>query len=138
MFTFALTVILSQDQHQDYLAKLMDVLETTQASRRMDSQAVDLEIMLRQKDAEIVRLNKEISMQRINRGTTDYGNNKEIDNKEEARKSMVYTVKKNRQQRKSHVQQLEALTRQLEESITSGDQSQISSLVETLKHEIHS
>lgn len=106
----------------------MDVLETTQASRRMDSQAVDLEIMLRQKDAEIVRLNKEISMQRINRGT----------NKEEAVKSMVYTVKKNRQQRKSHVQQLEALTCQLEESIASGDQSQMSSLVETLKHEIHS
>ena len=115
----------------------MDVLETTQASRRLDSSAVDLEL-LRQKESEIVRLNEEIASLRM-RGNSTHDNMCEDDqkSKQEAVKQMIYSVKKNRQHRKANVQNLQALAAQLEESISSGSKTQMQSLVETLKASIH-
>jgi rubrerythrin len=118
----------TQDSHQDYLAKLMDVLETTQASRRVDSSAIDADV-IHQKDSEIARLQEEVAMLRMNRGTA----NDDSVNRQEAVKSMVYSVKKNRQQRKTHVHQFQTLTSQLEKSVASGDQSQMQNLLESLK-----
>eukprot|EP00804_Cyclotella_cryptica_P008849 CCRYP_013082-RA/>CCRYP_013082-RA protein AED:0.07 eAED:0.07 QI:484/1/1/1/0.91/0.92/13/136/1750 len=127
----------TQDSHQDYLAKLMDVLETTQASRRIGSSPVDDDI-LRQKDSEISRLNEEVAMLRMTRGGHSVnGENEDVEsNRKEAVKSMVYSVKKNRQQRKAHVQQLQAMISQLEESISSGHQSQVHNQVESLRDAI--
>ena len=110
----------------------MDVLETTQASRRLDSPVVDLE-MLREKESEIARLNEEIASLRIRENSSDNARADDQKSKQEAVKQMIYSVKKNRQHRKANVQNLQALAAQLEGSISSGDQSQMQSLVESLK-----
>lgn len=115
----------------------MDVLETTQASRRIGSSPVDDDI-LRQKDSEIARLNEEVAMLRMARGgRSSHGESEDVEgNRKEAVKSMVYSVKKNRQQRKAHVQQLQALASQLGETISYGHPSQMQNLVESLKDAI--
>ena len=115
----------------------MDVLETTQASRRIGSSPVDDDI-LRQKDAEIARLNEEVAVLRMARGgRSSHGETEDAEsNRKEAVKSMVYSVKKNRQLRKAHVQQLQTLASQLEGSISFGHPSQMHNLVESLKDAI--
>ncbi|KAL7508418.1 hypothetical protein ACHAXN_005483 [Cyclotella atomus] len=123
----------TQESHQDYLAKLMDVLETTQQSRQVDGASMDIG-MLRKKDEEIARLKEELAALRAN--SSSNANEVNEQQKQDAVKSMVYSVKKNRQHRKSHVTQMQTLASQLENSIASGDHAQMSSLVESLKNAI--
>jgi CRISPR/Cas system-associated exonuclease Cas4 (RecB family) len=111
----------------------MDVLETTQQSRQVDGASMDIG-MLRQKDEEIARLKEELAALRAN--SSSNANEVNEQQKQDAVKSMVYSVKKNRQHRKSHVTQMQTLASQLENSIASGDHAQMSSLVESLKNAI--
>jgi hypothetical protein len=115
----------------------MDVLETTQASRRIGSSHVDDEL-LREKDAEIARLNKEVAMLRTARGSNRQlqANEDEEKNKKDAAKSMIYSVKKNRQSRKAQVKQIQALTNEIEESAASGDHAKLQSIIVSLKDAI--
>lgn len=123
----------TQDSHQDYLSKLMGVLETTQESRR-NLMAPSGEMILRRKDDEISELRDEVARLRQDAGFE--GNGDDNASKKEATKSMKYIVKKNREQRKSHVQQLGALASQLEENLASGDLSQMQQLFTLMKETI--
>lgn len=118
------------------MAKLMDVLETTEANRRVDTSTIDHEL-LRQKDREIARLTQEVASLRTSSGVASTSNSKEDNkNKQESVRSMVYSVKNNRQKRKSNVSHMQALTVELEACIASGDQLQMQKLVESLKSAI--
>mmetsp|Transcript_7529 Transcript_7529/g.13206 ORF Transcript_7529/g.13206 Transcript_7529/m.13206 type:complete len:420 (+) Transcript_7529:122-1381(+) len=123
----------TQDSHQDHLSKLMGVLETTQESRR-NLMAPSGEMILRRKDDEISELRDEVARLRQNAGSE--GNGDDNASKKEATKSMKYIVKKNREHRKSHVQQLGALASQLEENLASGDLSQMQQLFTLMKETI--
>lgn len=124
----------TQNSHQDYLSKLMDVLETTQESRKSMALPSD-DMILRRRDEEIAELRDEVA--RLRRSTGSEGNRSNGDvNKKEAIKAMKYIVKKNRENRKSRVQQLGALTKQLEERLASGDTSQMQQLIASLKETI--
>ena len=113
----------------------MDVLETTEANRRVDSLAIDHDL-LRQKDSEIARLNQELAALRSGSEGAADGTGGDERTKQDAVKSMIYSVKKNRQQRKSHVSELQTMTAQLEESIASDDKQQMLQLIESLKSAI--
>ena len=123
----------TQDTHQDYLSKLMDVLETTEESRR-NMKAPSNDMVMIKKDEEIAELRDEVTRLRKTAGAESNG---DVDgSKKEAIKSMKYIVKKNRENRKSKVQHLGDLTSQLEKSLASGDTSQMQQLVNSMKEAI--
>lgn len=124
----------TQDSHQDYLSKLMNVLETTQESRRTTS-APSEDMLLRRRDEEIADLKDEVTRLRQSGGSESNGNADA--KKKDAVKAMKYIVKKNREQRKSRVKSIGALTSQMEESLASGDLTNIQQLLTSMKDTIH-
>merc|ERR1712060_51987 len=115
----------TQDSHQDYLSKLMGVLDTTQESRKTTSE----EMILRTKDEEISNLKDEIARLRKAGAEASTANCNNDSKKKDAVKSMKYIVKKNREVRKSRVQQLGTLMSQLEQCETSSDATKIQQLL---------
>mmetsp|Transcript_9719 Transcript_9719/g.14710 ORF Transcript_9719/g.14710 Transcript_9719/m.14710 type:complete len:419 (-) Transcript_9719:223-1479(-) len=120
----------TQDSHQDYLSKLMGVLETTQESRR-NLMPPSGEMILRRKDDEIAELREEIA--RLSQSDC---NGEDESTKKEATKSMKYIVKKNRENRKAHVQSLMSLASQIEETLASGDSAQTQQFLNLMKEAI--
>jgi len=116
----------TQNSHQDYLSKLMDVLETTQESRRSVLASDE-----RKKEGEIAELREEVARLRQRPGAGGANGNDSL--KKDTIKSMKYIIKKNREQRKSRVQHLGALTDQLEASLASGDLSEAGKLIISMK-----
>jgi len=119
----------TQNSHQDYLSKLMDVLDTTKESRTaVPGSSTD--IILRKKDDKIAGLGEEIARLRQMSGAEG---NADVASKKEAIKSMKYIVKKNRENRKSRVHFMSALTTKLGESLASGDLSNMQQLLASMK-----
>jgi len=123
----------TQDSHQDHLSKLMGVLETNQESHN-DIAAPSGDRILRRKDDKISELRDVVARIRQNAGSE--GSVDDGTSKKEAIKLMKHIVKKNRKHRKSHMQQLGALTSQLEENVASGDLSQMQQLFALAKETI--
>lgn len=119
----------AQDSHEDYMSKLMGVLETTQGSRRNLFPGDRLGSDLRSKDEEIANLKDEI--ERLRQAPEE-----DMTAKKEASKSMKYIVKKNREQRKSHVQYLSGLANEIESNALSGNTSEVQQLVASLKQAV--
>ncbi|KAL9191102.1 hypothetical protein ACHAXT_000808 [Thalassiosira profunda] len=124
----------TQNTHQDYLSKLMDVLETTNESRKTIS-APSADMVMQKKDDEIAELRDEIAKLSQSTGGEENG---EVDarRKKEAARSMKYIVKKNREGRKSRVQELGSLATQLEDCMTTGDFARMQRTVLSLKEAI--
>jgi len=120
----------TQDSHQDYLSKLMGVLETTQESRR-NLMPPSGEMILRRKNDEIAELREEVA-----RLSQPEGNGEDESTKKEATKSMKYIVKKNRENRKAHVQSLMSLASQIEGTLASGDSAQTQQFLNLMKEAI--
>eukprot|EP00581_Thalassiosira_minuscula_P009908 CAMPEP_0183708778 /NCGR_PEP_ID=MMETSP0737-20130205/4981_1 /TAXON_ID=385413 /ORGANISM="Thalassiosira miniscula, Strain CCMP1093" /LENGTH=1321 /DNA_ID=CAMNT_0025936715 /DNA_START=22 /DNA_END=3987 /DNA_ORIENTATION=- len=123
----------AKNSNQDYRRKLMGVLETTQESRR-NVVAPSINMILSKKDDEIDELRDEVARLHQSRGSEGNGDNDEA--RKEAAKSMKYIVKKNRENRKSQVRQLSTLTSQLEESLGSGDLSQMQKIIASMNETI--
>ena len=121
----------TQNTHQDYMSKLMDVLETTNESRKTIS-APSADMIMQRKDDEIAELRDEIARLRQ---STEGEENGEVATrrKKEAAKSMKYIVKKNREGRKSRVQELGSLATQLEDCMATGDFARMQRTVLSLK-----
>merc|ERR1712032_868538 len=122
----------TQESHQHYLSKLMGVLETTQESRR-NLNVPSGDVIMRRKDDEIAELRDEVA--KLTNQAED--NEEDAANRKEATRAMKYIVKKNREHRKAHVQNLVKLTSQLEENIASGDAPQMQQLLNLMKEAIH-
>ena len=120
----------TQDSHQDYLSKLMGVLETTQANR---NSAHNDEEVLRKKDSEILGLRNEVA--KLRKAVPESGSNNSS-NQKEVVKSMKYIVKKNREQRKTRLQELGVFAKQLEDSLLLGDRSQMQRTIDSLNNAI--
>lgn len=116
----------TQNTHEDYLSKLMNVLETTGRQSIVAVPPIDV---VREKDIEIARLKEELARLRVT-STDDTG-------KQEAVKAMKYIVKKNREQRKQRVQNTEAIAKDFEEILSSGDMSRARSLIQSLTEALH-
>jgi hypothetical protein len=124
----------TQNTHEDYLTKLMNVLETTGRPSVVAAPPIDV---VREKDIEIAQLKKELARLRVT--STTAGSNGGVDDtgKQEAVKAMKYIVKKNREQRKQRVQNTEAIAKDFEESLSSGDMSRTRSLIQSLTEALH-
>jgi myosin heavy subunit len=124
----------TQNTHEDYLSKLMNVLETTKRSSILVAAPDDI---LREKDEEISQLKKELSRLRKTSAAESDGS-ADTTGKQEAIKTMKYIVKKNREQRKQRVQQVEAISKDFQESLASGDTARSHNLLKSLNEALHS
>jgi myosin heavy subunit len=125
----------TQNTHEDYLSKLMNVLETTQRSSVLVAAPLNNNV-LREKDEEIAQLKEELSRLR---DTSTMNSNGGADTvaKQEAIKAMKYIVKKNREQRKQRVQDVEAIAKDVEESLASGDITGAQNFIKSLNEALH-
>ena len=124
----------TQNTHEDYLSKLMNVLETTQRSTIIAAPP-DINI-LREKDEEIAKLKEELSRIRETSSITGSNGGSDAAGKQEATKAMKYIVKKNREQRKNRVQNMETIVKDFEESLSSGDMARTQNLIKTLNETV--
>jgi hypothetical protein len=122
----------TQNTHEDYLSKLMNVLETTQRSSVLVAAPPDNNV-LRAKDEEIAQLKEELSCLRETPSATELSNGgADTAGKQNAIKAMKYIVKKNREQRKQRVQHVEAIAKDFEESLASGNMTKTHNIVKSL------
>jgi len=119
----------TQDSHQDYLSKLMGVLETTQANR---STSPHEEEMIRKKDSQILELKTELAKLQKSTGTTPQDNK----TRKDTIRSMKYIVKKNREHRKVRVHEIDQLVNQLEVRLSPDVRSESQNIIDSLKDAI--
>ena len=124
----------TQNTHEDYLSKLMNVLETTGRPSVVAVPPIDV---VREKDIEIAQLKEELARLRVTSTTVVSNGGVDDNGKQEAVKAMKYIVKKNREQRKQRVQNTEAIAKDFEESLSSGDMSRTRSLIQSLTEALH-
>mmetsp|Transcript_30439 Transcript_30439/g.61074 ORF Transcript_30439/g.61074 Transcript_30439/m.61074 type:complete len:1725 (+) Transcript_30439:85-5259(+) len=125
----------TQNTHEDYLSKLMNVLETTQRSSILVAAPPDINV-LREKDEEIAKLKKELSRLRDTSSATGSNGSADTPGKQEATKAMKYIVKKNREQRKKGVQQIETIVNDFDESLASGYMARSQNLIKSLNEAV--